>query len=131
MPKSPAVQEVDPEFIQRVLDCPIASPVRGAGDDMAPEGIEGFTLEDVTVREYLGAVMIKVWDSGHSFDSKRPFGFSGWRTEIISAIEEAGLIEKSGDDPESVIAKHKAGVEIVRAAILAMSSESYSPQAAS
>lgn len=44
-----------------------------------------------TVKGYLKALLIAVWDEGESFSGKRPFGNSGWDYDILTALVDAGL----------------------------------------
>lgn len=61
--------------IQAVLDCPMQE-----NDSCAH-----------TVKDYLKALLIAVWDEGESFSGKRPFGNSGWDSDILDALVDAGL----------------------------------------
>ena len=61
--------------IQEVLDCPMQENDSGA----------------YTVKGYLKALLIAVWDEGESFSGKRPFGNSGWDSDILDALVDAGL----------------------------------------
>lgn len=47
--------------------------------------------EAATVRDYLKALLTRIWEEGEGFSSKRPFGNSGWEYDLTSAIEDAGL----------------------------------------
>jgi hypothetical protein len=51
-----------------------------------------------TIRDYLIALLAKVWSEGEGFNSKRPFGNSSWHTEIYEALVRAGLIEGRFED---------------------------------
>ena len=54
-----------------------------------------------TIREYLVAVVERVWAEKEGFSGKRPFGNSGWESEIERALVRAGMAEgkfvKEGD----------------------------------
>jgi hypothetical protein len=44
-----------------------------------------------TVREYLVALVREVWRYDECFDGKRPFGNSGWQSEVYDGLAVAGL----------------------------------------
>ena len=46
----------------------------------------------LTVRQYLRALLDKLWDEGESFDSKRPFGNSSWEYDLYDPLGRAGFI---------------------------------------
>jgi len=48
--------------------------------------------DNLTIREYLYRLLIKLWDEGESFNGKRPFGNSGWETCLYKPLVKAGLI---------------------------------------
>jgi hypothetical protein len=39
-----------------------------------------------TVKEYLRALLLEVWEKQESFNGKRPFGNSGWEKDLIYAV---------------------------------------------
>lgn len=45
----------------------------------------------MTVREYLVKLLETVWTEEEGFSGKRPFGNSGWKSDIHAAMIEAGL----------------------------------------
>lgn len=47
----------------------------------------------VTIREYLYALLKKLWVHGESFNSKRPFGNSGWQNPLKKPLIEAGFVK--------------------------------------
>ncbi len=49
--------------------------------------------EAATVRDYLKALVRRIWEEGEGFSGKRPFGNSGWRCELELALVKAGAIE--------------------------------------
>ena len=51
-----------------------------------------------TIGEYLKMLLLKVWKEQEEFDSKRPFGNSGWDYEIQVALVHAGVIDGVIDD---------------------------------
>ena len=46
-----------------------------------------------TIREYLLALLRKLWNDGEGFSGKRPFGNSGWEYEIYTALVSNSLID--------------------------------------
>ena len=57
-----------------------------------------------TVREYLSILLSTLWEQGDRFDSKRPFGNSGWKYDLIYPLIEAGRVETI-NEAERVIAE--------------------------
>ena len=45
-----------------------------------------------TIREYLHALLSTLWYEGDGFSGKRPFGNSGWRLELYTALVKAGAV---------------------------------------
>lgn len=45
-----------------------------------------------TVRVYLVTLLLNVWRDDENFDGKRPFGNSGWWTELGEAFLSAGYV---------------------------------------
>lgn len=50
-----------------------------------------------TVRDYFVALASKVWMEGEDFSGKRPFGNSGWESEPIQALINAGHLPEDVD----------------------------------
>ena len=46
----------------------------------------------LTVRQYLRALLDKLWDEDESFNSKRPFGNSSWVYDLYDPLSLAGFI---------------------------------------
>lgn len=46
-----------------------------------------------TVRDYLKALLTKLWEKGERFSGKRPFGNSGWEQELNLPLVKAGLVK--------------------------------------
>lgn len=44
-----------------------------------------------TVRDFLVALVREVWREDECFDGKRPFGNSGWKSEVYDGLGAAGL----------------------------------------
>lgn len=49
--------------------------------------------EQVTIREYLRRLLSTLWKKGEDFNSKRPFGNSGWEWSLYEAVVRAGKVE--------------------------------------
>lgn len=54
--------------------------------------------EAATVRDYLKALVLRVWDEGEGFSGKRPFGNSGWQCDMPQALVRAGAVKGKLDD---------------------------------
>jgi hypothetical protein len=52
---------------------------------------------EVSIREYLHALLDRLWDEGESFSGKRPFGNSGWEYDLYKPLIVAGVIKGSLD----------------------------------
>jgi len=50
-----------------------------------------------TVRDYLKSLLKLVWLYDEEFDGKRPFGNSGWKSEIYETLALSELIESEID----------------------------------
>lgn len=50
-----------------------------------------------TVKEYLKKLLLGVWIKEDAFNSKRPFGNSGWKYEIYVALARAKVIAADMD----------------------------------
>lgn len=51
-----------------------------------------------TVRDYLTALLLKIWKEKEGFSGKRPFGNSGWSSDFEDALLDAGMIEGRRDE---------------------------------
>mgnify|MGYP003553736075 FL=1 len=47
----------------------------------------------LTVRDYLHALLSKLWAEGEGFSGKRPFGNSGWEYEMYKPLIAGGFIK--------------------------------------
>lgn len=54
--------------------------------------------EDVTVREFLGGLLVTLWDEQHQFDGKRPWGNSGGDFDLYVPLIDGGFIAGKVDD---------------------------------
>ena len=46
----------------------------------------------ITIREYLHALLAKLWKEEWAFNSKRPFGNSGWQYPLRKPLIAAGFV---------------------------------------
>lgn len=53
---------------------------------------------DMTIREYLGALLTHLWNEGERFSGKRPFGNGGWEYPIYEVLIREGAVEGSLDE---------------------------------
>jgi hypothetical protein len=53
--------------------------------------------ENITIRDYLYKLLDKLWKEEEDFNSKRPFGCSGWTFDIAKPLIEHGYIQGSLD----------------------------------
>ncbi len=53
---------------------------------------------DMPIREYLRALLLKLWEEGEGFSGKRPFGNSGWEYDLYSTLIAAGAVEGEFDE---------------------------------
>jgi len=52
----------------------------------------------MTIREYLCALLTKLWEKGERFSGKSPFGNSGWEYDLYAALISAGAVEGDLDE---------------------------------
>ncbi len=45
-----------------------------------------------TIRAYLKALLLELWEKEEGFSGKRPFGNSGWKQPVEVALIRAGLV---------------------------------------
>lgn len=97
------MSSIDRETARRILDLPL-EPNNDAGVK--------------TVREYLTALLMKVWSEQEAFGGKRPFGNSGWPFDLYIPLVKAGLIAGSFDeDGYADIIDTSTGDFLIQAAI--------------
>lgn len=56
-----------------------------------------------TIREYLKALLVMVWEKDESFSGKRPFGNSGWKYDIYRTLATHKLIEAEIDEDGDIV----------------------------
>jgi hypothetical protein len=71
-----------------------------------------------TIRDYLIALLAKVWEEGECFNGKRPFGNSGWEDELYPPLITAGLATGQLDEDGYVAdVDEPAAQQLIAAAI--------------
>ena len=53
---------------------------------------------DMTIREYLVALLGELWNKGEGFSGKRPFGNGGWEYGIYEVLIRDGAVEGTLDE---------------------------------
>lgn len=53
---------------------------------------------DMTIREYLGALLKELWNKGEGFSGKRPFGNSGWEWDIYRVLIRENAVNGTLDE---------------------------------
>jgi len=56
--------------------------------------------DDLTVREWLCKLLTEVWAEQEGFNSKRPWGNSGWYYDVIHPLATAGFIDLGTADED-------------------------------
>jgi hypothetical protein len=51
-----------------------------------------------TIGQYLGQLLLTLWEEGECFSGKRPFGNSGWEYEIYRGLIQAGAVAGTVDE---------------------------------
>lgn len=71
---------------------------------------------EVSIREYLHALLCRLWDEGESFSGKRPFGNSGWEYDLYKPLIIAGIVSGWIDDQGYVeeVDEKEANAEVFR-----------------
>jgi hypothetical protein len=65
----------------------------------APVTFEYFGKETaLSLREYLQLLLTDLWERGWQFDGKRPFGFSGWKSDVRVALVRSGHVKGKLDE---------------------------------
>ena len=54
--------------------------------------------EAKTIGEYLEKLLLTLWDEEDSFSGKRPFGNSGWKWEVYTALISAKVVNGKLDE---------------------------------
>ncbi len=53
---------------------------------------------DMTIRDYLHTLLWNLWAEGEGFNSKRPFGNSGWEYALYTPLVAHGFVAGSVDE---------------------------------
>lgn len=78
---------------------------------------DGWDLEKCTIRHYLVELARQCWIEEDSFGGKRPFGNSGWKTDVCRALQDGGWIDGSYDEEGDLYdIDEEAGNRIILAA---------------
>jgi hypothetical protein len=54
--------------------------------------------EAATIKDYLKRLLLDLWQQGEGFSSKRPFGNSGWESDLHTALVAAEAVGGELDD---------------------------------
>lgn len=94
---------------------------------MTPRDILNLPLDQpndakaATVRDYLRALLSRCWEEEESFSGKRPFGNSGWQSDVNIALIKAGVVKgKLDSDGYIVSCDHRQARHAVSDAIAAL-----------
>lgn len=70
--------------------------------------------KDVTIRDYLVKLLEKLWIEQECFNGKRPFGNSGWESDLMKPLIECGAIDGTLDEDGYIEdCDNKKGDEII------------------
>lgn len=58
---------------------------------------------EMTIREYLAALLKLVWSERESFSGRYPFGNSGWEFDIYEALVAAGAVDGVLDEDKRLL----------------------------
>jgi hypothetical protein len=58
--------------------------------------------KELTLREYLLALLLTLWDEQEDFSGKRPFGNSDWAFDVYAALIKAGHLKGTLDSDGAV-----------------------------
>jgi hypothetical protein len=78
---------ISAETARQILDLPMSD-----GNDAGA----------ATIRDYLLKLLAELWREEQGFDSKRPFGNSGWQYDVYMPLVRAGLVAGSLDEYDDV-----------------------------
>jgi hypothetical protein len=77
-------EDDDPSALARkVLKCPMIQP-----NDARAE----------TVKDFLIALLVTLWEEEEGFSGKRPLGNSDWQPQVYESLAKAGLIDAEFDE---------------------------------
>jgi hypothetical protein len=79
-----------------------------------------------TIRDYLISLLALFWEDQEMFDAKRPFGDSGWASDLDKALIRAGHVNGTIDDDGDVTELDMDAVdELIAAAIQSLGAPRY------
>lgn len=79
---------------------------------------EGNDANAATIRDYLVALVRRVWIANEGFSGKRPFGNSGWDWDMYPPLIRAGLVRGVLDEDGYIDnVDEEAADALIRAAI--------------
>lgn len=80
--------------IDDVQYIPAPKPATSKGLDAALDvRFDSDAGSQLTVREYFTALLVTLWREEEGFSGKRPFGNSGWKSEVYRTLAKAGFID--------------------------------------
>ena len=56
----------------------------------------------VTVREWLADLLLRVWVEDEGFSGKRPWGNSGWQSDVAAPLIRAGIVTGELDEDDYI-----------------------------
>jgi hypothetical protein len=62
--------------------------------------------DDLSIREYLRALLLTLWAEGEGFSGKRPFGNSGWCLDLYQPLIAAGFVPGTLDPEDGYIVEY-------------------------
>ena len=68
------------------------------GKDILALPMQDNDARAATIKDYLIALLRKLWADGESFSGKRPFGNSGWDQDLTIPLVVAGVIDGTMDE---------------------------------
>lgn len=71
-----------------------------AGADVLAVRMQPNDASAETIRDYLVSLVAEVWREREGFSGKRPFGNSGWHSELGEALVRAEMIDGEWDFDE-------------------------------
>jgi hypothetical protein len=81
-------------LIDDVQYIPAPPVVEGKGLDAAlAVRFDSDAGDQITVRDYFRLLLETLWDEGEGFSGKRPFGNSGWESDLLNPLALAGFVK--------------------------------------
>jgi hypothetical protein len=80
-------------------------PAAPVCDNPAPLDVRMYVRDhdrEMSLREYLHALLATLWDEGEGFSGKRPFGNSGWEYDVYAFLIKAGAVSGALDEDGNV-----------------------------